>query len=84
MNIFHWVNDVVARSSNIVSGPVPNGTWPKPLPAWSPFCVWSAVVDGTDKGLPDTPLNRFLQDKVFATAFYFVCLFDVHDTVCMF
>jgi hypothetical protein len=33
---------IVGRSED----PVPNGTWPKPLPGWAPFAAWGAVVDG--------------------------------------
>ena len=44
--------------------PVPNGTWPRPLTPLAPFAPFAVVVDGTDQGLPDEPLNLFLQDKV--------------------
>lgn len=59
-NIFRWVDNLTGGSD--VYDPQ-NGTWPKPLPAWAPFCAWAAVVDGTDLGLPDAPLNLFTQDK---------------------
>ena len=42
----------------------PNGTWPKPLPPWAPFIPFAAVVDGTDMGLPDAPVNLMFEGKV--------------------
>jgi len=62
-NIFHWVEEMTAKSTNVGAGRPPNGTWPKPIPGWAPFAAWAAVVDGTDLGLPDAPLNLFVQDK---------------------
>lgn len=43
---------------------IANGTtWPNSKPFWAPVIAWAAVVDGTDMGLPDYPLELFRQGK---------------------
>jgi carboxylesterase type B len=38
--------------------------WPTSLPPFAPVCAWTAVVDGSSKGLPALPYDLMLQGKI--------------------
>ena len=58
-----WCNKTIADRSKLAELDR-LGTWPVPRPPMAPIAGWTAVVDGTDAGLPDVPYNLFKRGKV--------------------
>jgi carboxylesterase type B len=65
-----WCNRTAAERSAPVAAnhpavcALPPARWPSLVPPFAPIVGFTAVVDGTDEGLPDTPLRLIAAGKI--------------------